>query len=821
MLKNYFTIALRNLQKHKIFSLINIVGLSVGIACCILLSLFIKEEFSYEKHFERYEDIHRLTATFKTAERDEKMPRSSPPVVMAMLSEFPELESATRVVDPPEVEQHLIHFKDKTFYEKKGYLVDSTFFDVFSYQFQEGDRNTVFDAPSTVVLSATLAKKIFHEESALDQLIIINSGNSTDTFRITGVLKPYENKSQINADFYMNMRSKGWGEYIFSETSWVGNNFVYSFIKMKPGTSVEGLKAKFPALMEKYGAQQMKEMGIQKTMNLQPLKDMRLYSAAEFGSSTFGFIDIGGSGNIMHIYILGSICLFILLIACINFMNLATAKASQRAGEVGVRKSLGATRKNLIGQFLGESLTIVAIGMFLSLGIAQLILPLFNEFTGKDLSMGSGNFTYILVALIGVSLFTGIVAGSYPAFFLSAFQPAQVLKDKRLSGGSSNWMRKGLVVFQFIISITLISAILIIHKQLRYVQQKSLGFNPEYKIVLPLRTNEAKSNYVKLKDRINELADVGDVSASTSLPSTPTMRDLPLYADGSSMQKAALHFNINIDENYLKLLDIKLLAGRDLVFEKDSFNFVNEGHILVNKASLKSSGYTLDNAVGSKLHIDWQGKHLSFVIEGVVDDFHQFSMHREVPPMVFLIPNGRDNYVYLCASVSAANYGNVLENIETIWKEIIPDTPFESTTLNESVQKQYENDQRILSIITTFTLIAILISCLGLYGLSIYVAERRVKEIGIRKVLGASVSGIVGMLSKDFIKLIVIAFVISVPLGYYAMTKWLENFAYKIELSAVVFILAGIITLAIAWITVGFESIKAATGNPVNSLRNE
>src|SRR5688572_2470396 len=305
MLKNYFIIAVRNLQKHKIFSLINIVGLSVGIACCTLLALYIKEEFSFEKHFKGYEDIYRLTATFKTSDRDEKMPRSSPPVAMTMLSEFPELESATRIVDPPEVEQHLIHYKDQTFYEKKGYFVDSTFFDVFSYEFEEGDRNTAFDGPSSVVLSSILAKKIFRDQSPLDQLIIINSGNSTDTFRITGVLKPYENKSQINADFYMNMRSKGWGEYIFNETSWVGNNFVYSFIKMKPGTSVEGLKAKFPALMDKYGAKQMKEMGIQKTLNLQPIKEMRLYSAGEFSSAMFGFADLGGSGNIMHIYILG------------------------------------------------------------------------------------------------------------------------------------------------------------------------------------------------------------------------------------------------------------------------------------------------------------------------------------------------------------------------------------------------------------------------------------------------------------------------------------------------------------------------------------
>lgn len=822
MLKNYFIIAFRNLLKHKVFSLINIFGLSVGIACCVLLSLYIKEEFGYERHFNRFEDIYRVTSYFKTAELDEKLPVSSPPLAMTLLSEFPELESVTRIVNPPEVEQHLIHFEDKTFYEKSGYLVDSTFFDIFNYAFAEGNRETAFDGPSSVVLSNALAHKIFDNKSALDNLIIINSGNSADTFRVTGVLKPYTHKSQIDADFYMNINSRGWGDFIRSQTNWIGNNFAFTFIKVKPQTSPEKLEAKFPALMEKHGAKQMKEMGIEKTIHLQKLKDMRLYSVAQFSSSTFGFKDLGESGNISHIYILGSICLFILLIACINFMNLATAKASQRAGEVGVRKSLGATRKNLIGQFLGESLTIVTIGMLLSLGIVQIFLPIFNEFTGKDLSIGSENFIYIVMALVGVSLFTGVVAGSYPAFFLSAFQPAQVLKDKRLSGGSSNWLRKGLVVFQFIISITLISSILIIQQQLRFVQQKSLGFNPDYKIMLPLRTIEAKSSYLRLKDQIKQLAGVNEVSGSTAFPSMAINRDLPLYPDGSNMDKAQIHFNINTDEDYFKLLDIKLLAGRDLVFEKDSFGYnSNMAHALINNAGIKANALTLENAIGSKLHMDWNGEHYTFQIEGVIDDFHQFSMHRKVPPMIFFIPNERTNFVTLCASVTASEYKSVLSNIENVWHNIAPNTPFESTLLSEGVAQQYKADQRVLSIITTFTIIAILISCLGLYGLSIYVAERKIKEIGIRKVLGASIPGIIGMLSKDFIKLIMIAFLISVPVGYFAMEKWLEGFTYKIELNALVFILAGVITIVIAWVTIGFESIKAAMGNPVNSLRNE
>lgn len=823
MFRNYITIALRNLQKHKVFSFINIFGLSIGIACCTLLALYIKDEFSYEKHFDRYDDIYRLTTTIiRDDGRQDKLPRTSPPIAMKMLEEFPELETATRVVNPPEVEQHLVRYEDKTFYEKKGYLVDSTFFDVFSYEFEEGSRTTALDDRSTVVISLALAKKIFGNKSGLDESIIINSGSSVDTFRITGILKPYIRKSQLDADFYMSLNSEGWGDYVTHETTWSGNNFIYSFIKVRSGTSMDALKAKFPALIEKHGGKQLKEMGIGKTLDAQALKDAHLYSAATFGGGQFGFLDLGDSSNILYVYILGSISVFILLIACINFMNLTTAKASQRAGEVGVRKSLGANRGNLIRQFLGESMTIVLISMIMSLGLVQIVLPIFNELTGKDLSLDASNIGYIAAALAGISLITGLIAGSYPAFFLSSFQPAKVLKDKRLSGGSSNWLRKGLVVFQFVISITLISSIIIIYKQLHYINNKSLGFNPAYRILLPLRSNEAKTNYTRLRDRIEELSGVTSVSASTAAPSTATMRDLPLYKEGASMEKAHTHFNITIDENYFKTLDIQLIAGRDLVAEKDTFNFSNDvNHVLVNRASSKVFDMTPEEAVGSTLRIDWRGRRLSFRVEGVVEDFHQTSMHREVAPMIFLLPADKSDFVSVCAALDAKDYSNTLSNMEKAWKEVNPNTPFEYAFLNDSVRQQYEADQRNLSIITIFTIVAIAISCLGLYGLSIYVAERRLKEIGIRKVLGASVPGIVAMLSKDFVKLVAIAFLISVPVGYYAMDQWLQSFAYKIELNAIVFILAGLISFAIAWITIGFESVKAAMGNPVDSLKNE
>jgi len=450
---------------------------------------------------------------------------------------------------------------------------------------------------------------------------------------------------------------------------------------------------------------------------------------------------------------------------------------------------------------------------------------MFNSVTKKDLSISLDNIGYISLSLVGITLITGLIAGSYPAFFLSSFQPAQALKDKRMSGGGGNWLRKSLVVFQFVISITLISSIVIIQKQMNFVQSQPLGFNPDYKIMIPLRTDEAKRKYQPLKDRIKQIAGINEVSGTTALPSTSIFNDLPLYPEGANMEKAHLHFNINVDENYFKLLGIKLLMGRDLISGKDTTSFVNldkaPNHIIVNQASLKISGIDPAKALGERLYFDWQGRHMTFEIVGVVEDYHQTSFHQTISPLMFGMPASSRDFTYAVVSVDANSYRNAVSQMEKAWKEIIPNTPFENQFLTDSIKKQYEKDERESLIITYSTLLAILISCLGLYGLSIYVAERRMKEIGIRKVMGASVQGIIAMMSKDFIKLVLIAFVVAAPLGYLAMNWWLEKFAFKIELNVFVFLFAGFISFAIAWITVGFESIRAALGNPVDSLRTE
>lgn len=815
MIRNYLLIAFRNLLKHKTFSILNILGLSVGISCCLLLALYVQDEWSYDKHFAAHERTYRITTTFKNNEGDILNPRTSPPIAMAVRTEFPEVENATRVIPPPEVEQHLLQYKDKSFYEKRGYLVDSTFFDVFPYTFKEGNGQTALDARSSVVLSAPVAEKLFGNESALEELIVISSGGSVDTFRVGGVLQPFQHNSHVDADFYMSLNSRGWGDWIGSITTWAGQNFGQSFIRLKEGATPQQTEAKLAGLLEKHGGKQLRELGMNKTLHLQPLDDIHLFSSAY----TF---DLGNKGNITYLYILSSIGIFILLIACINFMNLATAKASQRAGEVGVRKTMGATRGSLIRQFLSESVVIVSVAAMLAVIFIQFALPVFNYVTQKQLTLTGTNLLFIAASLLVVALITGIIAGSYPAFYLSSFQPAVVLKDKRLSGGGSNWLRKSLVVVQFVISITLISAITIIYSQMVYIRSQSLGFNPNYNITFPLRTVEAKESYTAFKNRLKTLTGVNTVSATTSLPATPLLRDFSLYKQGSSMQEAIHHFIVYADEDYFTSLGIKLAQGRDFIYEMDSSNYTHElQRVIVNQSSLKQLGLKSEEAIGSFIMTDWGGTVKRHEIIGVVEDFHHTSLHKGISPMLFLIPSARNEYIFMTASIHANGYEAFTEQAAALWKELIPNTPFESILMTQHVKQQYESDERMAMMITTFTIIAIIISCMGLYGLSIYVAERKTKEIGIRKVMGASVSSIVKMLTTDFIKLIAIAFAIAVPISYYFMNEWLQTFSFHVEMSAWIFIVAGLVSFLVAWLTVGFESIKAAISNPINSLRNE
>ena len=810
MLQNYFKIALRNLFRNKVYSIINILGLSLGIACCLMLVLYVQNEFNYDKHHERLNDLYRIDTQMQSEIIGfDKMGSVSPPIAMTLRDEIPEIESAVRILNPPGLAQSLIKYKDKIFYESDGYIADSTLFDVFTYELIEGNPKKALTDVNTVVISEKLAHKIFGDESALDKNISIAQGGPQVNYKITGVFKE-TGKSFIYANFFTSIMSEGMGEYIRKDpeaaNEWAGQNFVPSYVKLVPGHSEVVVEKKINEVLLKHGAKAMNVLGLHKTLFLEPVKNIYLNSETD------------QNPRITFIYIILSIALFILLIGCINFMNLSTAKATKRASEMGIRKVMGAFRSSLIRQMLGEALVIVVISVMLSIVLVQITLPLFNELASKSISITSENIVPFSIALIILTIITAFVAGGYPAFYMSSFEPAQVLKGKFNLSSTSGRLRQALVVFQFMIAIVLVSGMLIISKQLSFIQEKDLGFDSRAKIILPLRTENSKNQYEALRDELKRYSAVQEVAGTEYVPGSPIWSDMMFYTDGGNMDNAILNRRNLIDAGYLELLGIKIIAGRSFTTDRKS---ESDKKVIINRTSAKKFGFEPNQAIGQHIHFDWHGEKHTFEIIGVMEDFNQTSLKDAIVPIMFEIAWKPNIYKFIVASVSPNQFDQTVQSFEKTWKKLVSDTPFEYSFLDENIQRQYDEDRKVSKIITSFTAIAMIICSLGLFGLSSFMAERRFKEIGIRKVMGASVSQIVTMMSKEFIKLVAIAFIIAVPLAWYVMDQWLSGFAYKVQMGIAIFLYAGVSAALIAIITISYESIRAASANPIKSLRTE
>ncbi len=817
MLSSYLKIAMRNLLRNRLYSLINILGLALGVACCQLLSLYIWDEMSYDKHHKRGGDVYRIVTDFQSDLIVDRIGSASPPVAMTIKEEVPEVESATRVLSPPgaknyfttgekEKAQSLIRYNDNIFYEPDGLLADSTLFEVLTYDLIEGNPRKALVNANSVVLSESLAHKLFGNEHALDKTISISlGGGKLDEYKVTGVFKE-EYKTHLKANFFTAITSNGSWQSVLRENEWAGQNFVASYLRLVPGHNKLAVEKKMNEVLQRHGAAAMQAEGIQKTLSLEPVADIYLKS------------DVGQSPRINYLYVVGSIALVVLLIACINFMNLSTAKAARRATEIGIRKVMGAIRASLIKQILGEVMLIVVIAIVISFVLLQLALPFFNQLTNKSIFFNDENITFTIFSTLAISVVTGILAGSYPAFYLTGFQPAQVLKGKLKQGSGSGRLRQALVVFQFIIAIVLICGVFIITRQLDFALEKNLGFDASAKIALPLRTDEAHKQYESLKKEIAKNSGVKEVSGSSYIPGTPIFRDANFYPDGGSMNKT-IDINRNVvDAGYLELFKMKLIAGRSFTDNRDA---ESDHKFILNRTAVTMLGSTPEKIIGQGLHFDWLGTKYDFVVIGVMEDFHQNSLHEAIKPTSFEMEKNINRYDYVIASLSSSNFEGTIKTIEQTWKSLVIDTPFEYSFLDQTIQNQYDEDRRVSKIISSFGIIAMIICSLGLYGLSSYMAERRFKEIGIRKVMGANVQQIVRMMSAEFMKLVLIAFIIAVPLAYYGMNQWLEGFAYRVSVGWLVFAFAGFVALGIALITVSFESIRAAMGNPIDSLRSE
>lgn len=811
MFKNYLKIAFRNLAKNKVFSAINITGLATGIGCFVLIALYVTDELSFDRFNEKAERIFRISSDIKFGGAETRYPFTSDMMGQIFKKDFPEVEDYTRIYTSSG--SKLIK-KDNAFIneEKVGH-VDSTFFNIFTLPAIAGDTKTALDEPNTVVITETTAKKYFGTADAIGKIVETNDNTKT-LYKVTAVIKDIPSNAHFNFDFLFSMKNVEypWGLLM-------SHNF-HTYLLLKEGTDLNAFEKRsldqyvdkyvLPEANQAFGISSMEEFersGNRLAYSLTPMLDIHLYSGRPF--------ELSSGGNIRYVYIFSLVAVFILLIACINFMNLTTARSTNRAKEVGIRKVLGTGKKDLITQFLSESTVMALIATLLGIGMVLLALPLFNSVAGKSMQTGNLFTPIFIVFLLLLPFVVGLLAGSYPAFFLSSFKPILVLKGKLKTGGANSGLRSMLVVFQFVTSIVLIIGTIIIYRQLNYIQSKDLGYAKEQVLII----NNAYTlgrNAEAFKQEMLQQPGVENGTLSGYLP-TPSSRSDNLFSSSPQLDiKSGFTMqNWSVDHDYIPTLGMELVAGRNFskAFGTDSLA------VILNETTAKSLGY--DDPIGKYVYAaddPETNETTKYTIIGVVKDFHFESMKRDIGKLGLFL---RRNTGMASFKINAANASQVIKIAEQKWKAISPQMPFNYWFLDADFNRVYDAEQRVGKIALSFSVLAIMIACLGLFGLAAYIAEQRTKEIGIRKVLGASATSLVAMLSKDFLKLVLISSVIAFPLAWWSMKTWLQDFAYRIEIGWWVFVAAGVIAIFIALITVSFQAIRAALANPVKSLRTE
>lgn len=790
MISNYLKVAIRNLLRQKAFSFINIFGLALGISCTALIGMWVNDEVSYDRFHAGSENMYRLTSTLPEMKVHAAV--SAAPFALAFKNEIPEIAEAVRMTG---YNRDLMQVGDVKFEEKAIIFADSNFFKVFTFPLIKGDREHVLDNPEGIVISQKMALKYFGSTDVIDKTI---RKNNTDDFTVTGVFADVPTNSHVQFDFVQPMRFLARTNNDLKNNVWDNFNY-YTYFTLND--KVEQSKAKLDEIAKKMQEVYKKNESVLKVgFVLQPLADVHLHSKF--------LADLPGHGNAQNVYIFTIVAVFILIVACLNFMNLATARAARRAKEVGLRKVVGAVRPHLMGQFLAESLVVALLSLALALLFIFLVLPYFNTLGGKDLSLDFTNMQLVL-GLLGITVVTGLLAGSYPAFYLSGFMPATVLKGNMTKGASGSLFRNTMVVIQFAVSIALIVGTAIVYRQLQYIQQLNLGYDKENLIYVRM-SGEMWSKYDALRASLENDRFTSNFSFISDLPTTSGGATISVTWAGKDPNTQPLFYNTAIDENFEEVFKVTFLEGHGYGdnAKADSVN------IILNETALKIMNIPLESAVGTKINI-WQRE---VTIIGIVKDFNFKPVQEEIGPM-FLNRNTWGGVAMIRTAPGETK--NTIAALEKICKEINPAYPFEYSFLDQDIDNLYKAEQRLGTLFNVFAVLAIVISCLGLYGLSAYLAERRTRELGIRKVLGASGFQLVYLLSATFTRPILIATAIAVPLAWYGMSQWLSGFAYHIEIDWTIFVIAFLSALLIAWLTVSFESIKAASTNPVKSLRSE
>ena len=813
MIRNFFKIAIRNLYKDSFYSSINIFGLSIGITTCLLIFLYINHELSYDKFHKDFDRIYRVTAKAKLAGSEMEMGSSSPPLADRLIHDIEEIESITRL----QLLNRVIKFEDNIYREDDMLYADSTFFNVFSFEVLQGDPNTMLVDPYSIVLTEETAIRYFGETeieygNVLGQQLIIND----EIYQVTGLLENVPENSHFSFDFLVSMSSTP--EAI--SPIWL-NMSMYTYLKLRDGADPKSLDDKFSDIVMTHLVPQIIQF-----MKMPPelLKDKEsVRSFFQYGLQPISSIhlnselraEIGINSDISYVYIFSAIALFIIVIACINFMNLATARGSKRALEVGVRKSLGSSKKLLVWQFLIESILFSFIAMIIALGLTEALKYPFSMITGKILTFNIFEQPWMLSLTFGFALLVGLLAGSYPAFYLTRFKPVEVLKNLGRTGNSRSLFRNSLVVVQFAISIGLIVCTILVSKQMNYVSNMNLGFDKENVIVIE-NARSLGNNFHSFKNELGNNSRVVNVSSSKRIPSVKYNSPVctPEGEDGVDIPV----FTNEIDYDYINTFKMELVEGRNFSKEFPS----DSTAIIINESAVKRFGWIEDDNKPIGKYVQMinpnLGTRLKLYVVGVVKDFNFESLKSDISANVMVL-NSKGNFISI--RVKPGNMSELLKEFESMWKNMANNAPFQYSFLDQRFDDLYQSEQKMSKIFTVFTSIAIFIACLGLLGLAAYTTEQRTKEIGIRKAMGASVPNVVTMLNLEFIKLVGIAIVIGSPVAWYLMQLWLGDFVYKTEIGIWPFLLAAFLAAFIAILTVGFQSLKAALANPVNSLRSE
>ena len=810
MFNNFFKTAFRNITRHKGFSFINIAGLTLGLTACILIGLFVWDEHQYDKFLSDSSQVYRVYDENTNSEGTQQLAVSPPMFAITLQRDFPEVEQTARVMQLPQT-QTLFEAGKNKLYESSGYFVDSTFFEVFPLSFKYGAASHTLDDPSSIVISDEMAHRFFGEENPVGKQILMNKV----PVQVKGV---FVKNPKFHLQFNYVRSLSAMAAYIPAERmqSWGWHQF-FTYVKLKKGTDVHALEIKYQKYVSEKSKPFRNDAVTSEKPFFQPLTAIHLYS------SSFKF-DAAQRGNITYVNALTIIAVFILLIACFNFINLATARSVQRAKEVGVRKAIGADKKQLIFQFIGETILLAFISILISVCLAMLILPWLNDFTGKHIPVALFAVPFVITLFILLALIVGLLAGFYPALVLSNFKPVKVLKSSisiNEEPGKIPWLRHGLVVTQFALSVLLIISAIVVFKQVNYLHEKDLGFNKDQIMFFPMRDDKMFQNTEAFKSELLKSPGVSSVSIGYGFPGDAVAGDeIIVPRNGERVTQSATQ--LTVDYDYIKTLDLHLVAGRD--FSKEMGTDKDHAWI-INETAVRQLGFgTAQKALGKTLywHV-WGASNPDSLKEGkvigVVKDFNYKSLYDKVETTVLQIyPEAAWK---VAVKIKNAGIENTINDVTKTWNKFTPDYPLEYRFLDESFEDMYTADDKLKSLLWIFTGIAIFVACLGLFGLATYTAERRRKEVGIRKVLGASTQSVAVLLSKDFIKLVILSLLIASPVAWYFMNKWLQNYSYKINISIGIFLSTGLLAIGIALITVSFQAIKAAIANPVKSLRTE